>query len=91
MNDLIGKILATAETEQARRVVSIRVRLGALSHFTPEHFREHFVDAARGTCAEGAAVIADADDAVTSADAQGVVLEEIELELEPSPPRNRPG
>ena len=44
----------------------VSVRLGALSHFTPEHFREHFDDAARGTVAEGAAV-----DAVVDTDPAG--------------------
>ena len=38
------------------------VRLGALSHFTPEHFREHFEDASRGTIAEGAEVDAVVDE-----------------------------
>ena len=53
----------------------IRVRLGALSHFTPEHFREHFVDAARGTLAEGAEVDAAMDESLDGEAAQGVVLE----------------
>ena len=30
----------------ASSVVSIRLRLGALSHFSPEHFREHFAQVA---------------------------------------------
>jgi hydrogenase nickel incorporation protein HypA/HybF len=63
------------------RVTRIRVRLGALSHFTPQHFREHFVDASRGTLAEGAAVETRARTDPTDADAQGVVLESIDVEL----------
>ena len=59
MDDLMAKILAVAEAEGGGRVVRIRVHLGALSHFTPGHFREHFDDAARGTLAEGAAVEAE--------------------------------
>ena len=43
-----------AAEEGGSHVTRIRVRLGALSHFTPEHFREHFDDAAAGTLAEGA-------------------------------------
>jgi hydrogenase nickel incorporation protein HypA/HybF len=82
MDDLIAKVLATAESEGARRVLALRVRLGALSHFTPAHFAEHFADAARGTLAEGAAVNAEPAGAVTDADAQSVVLEEVELELD---------
>ena len=57
-------------------MTSVRVRVGPLSHFSPEHFREHFADAARGTIAEGASV-------VVASDAAGadVVLESLELEL----------
>ena len=56
MDDLMRKIESVARENGAVRVVRITVRLGALSHFTPEHFREHFVDASRGTLAEGAEV-----------------------------------
>jgi hydrogenase nickel incorporation protein HypA/HybF len=47
----------TATAEGAERVTRIRVRLGALAHFTPEHFREHFEEASGGTVAENAAVL----------------------------------
>jgi hydrogenase nickel incorporation protein HypA/HybF len=81
IDDVIRKIESTAHAEGAKRVVRIRVRLGVLSHFTPEHFKEHFDDAARGTIAEGAEVAAEVSGEPTDPDAQSVVLEEIELEL----------
>ncbi len=56
MDDVMAKILEVADAEGGGRVKRVRVHLGALSHFTPEHFREHFDDAARGTAAEGAEV-----------------------------------
>ena len=56
--------------------------LGALSHFSPDHFREHFEDASRGTVAEGAAVEAEMRTDPTEPDAQGVVLESIDIELD---------
>ena len=79
MDDLVRKVLAVAESERAERVVRIRVRLGALSHFTPEHFVEHWADASRGTLAEGAEVDATMDEALDGAAAQGVVLESVEV------------
>jgi len=79
MNDLVCKVLAVAEAEQAARVVRIRVRLGALSHFTPEHFREHWLDASQGTVAEGAEVDATLDTELAGEAAQGVVLESVEV------------
>jgi len=79
MDDLVRKVLAVAEAERASSVVRIRVRLGALSHFTPAHFREHWEDASRGTVAEGAAVDAALDASLEGDAAQGVVLESVEL------------
>jgi hydrogenase nickel incorporation protein HypA/HybF len=79
MEDLVRRIEAAACEEGADRVTRIRVRLGALSHFTEEHFREHFADASRGTVAEGAAVEATLDTDITAPGAQGVVLESIDV------------
>jgi hydrogenase nickel incorporation protein HypA/HybF len=80
MRDVIGRIVDVAEREGASGVTKISVRLGALSHFTPDHFREHYVDAARGTPAEGAIVEATLDEDITAPSAQGVLVESIELE-----------
>ena len=81
MDDLMRTIESRARAEGARRVTRIRVRLGALSHFTPAHFREHFEDASRGTLAEGAEVEAELRTDPTEPEAQGVVLESIDVEL----------
>jgi hydrogenase nickel incorporation protein HypA/HybF len=81
MDDLMRTIESQARTEGALRVTRIRVRLGALSHLTPAHFREHFADASRGTLAEGADVETELRTDPTEAEAQGVVLESIDVEL----------
>lgn len=83
MDDLVREIESVARGERAHRVTRVRVRLGALSHFTPEHFRDHFEDAARGTLAEGATVEAEAATDPTDSDAQAVRLESIDLALDP--------
>ena len=80
MDDLMKKIVSVAHENGGVRVVRITVRLGALSHFTPEHFREHFVDASRGTLADGAQVDAVLEDDVHAPNADGVVLESVEVE-----------
>ena len=79
IEDLVRKVEQIAHENDGVRVVRISVRLGALSHFTPEHFREHFADATRGTLAEGAAVDAVADEDVNDPNAAGVVLESVEV------------
>jgi hydrogenase nickel incorporation protein HypA/HybF len=81
MRDLVGRIDELAAAERATAVTRIHVRLGALSHFTPEHFREHFEDTARGTLAEGATIEAALCDDAGAPDAAGVVLETVELEV----------
>ena len=82
MVDLMRKIEAEAIASGGGRVTRIRVRLGALSHFSAAHFREHFEDTSRGTVAEGAEVEAELRTDPTEPEAQGVVLESIDVELE---------
>jgi hydrogenase nickel incorporation protein HypA/HybF len=80
--DVVHKLESLAIAEGGRRVTRIRVRLGALSHFTPDHFREHFADAAAGTLAEGAVVEAELASDPTAPGAQDVLVETVELELD---------
>ena len=63
------------------RVTRVRVRLGALSHFTAAHFRQHFSDAALGTPAERAEVEALVDGDSSAPTALDVVVESVEVEL----------
>ena len=81
MRDLVGRVVEVATAERATSVTRIEVRLGALSHFTPAHFREHFEAAAHGTPAAGAHVDAVLSDDAGDENAAGVVLESIELEV----------
>lgn len=80
LNNLMNKITELAAERNSPRVVGLKVRLGALSHFTEEHFTEHFVIASRGTIAEGARLDLKLMTDETDPDAMGVVLESVELE-----------
>ena len=80
LDDLMRKILAVSDAEGGARVTRVTVWLGALSHFTPDHFREHFADASAGTVAAGADVVATLDGDPADPRAQGVVLESVEVE-----------
>ena len=88
MTDLMREIVGVARADGATRVTHVSVRLGALSHFTEEHFREHFFDASRGTLAEGATVDAVLGNDIDDPRAAGVVLESIEVEV-PEPEETR--
>jgi hydrogenase nickel incorporation protein HypA/HybF len=80
MHDLMRRIDAVAQENGAVRVAGVRVWLGALSHFTPAHFEEHFRDASAGTLAEGARVACETSDDPRHPDAQGVRLLSIEVD-----------
>jgi hydrogenase nickel incorporation protein HypA/HybF len=81
MRDVMRKVEEVALADGATRVTRLAVRLGALSHFTPAHFREHFADVARGTFAEGAEVDATVDADLASPHARDVVLESLDVEV----------
>ncbi len=80
MNDLMRKIAALAEAENAGRVTCVRVRLGALSHLSADHFREHFVDASRNTNVEGAELDIEESTDIKDPNAQELVLLSIDVE-----------
>jgi hydrogenase nickel incorporation protein HypA/HybF len=61
-------------------VRGVCVRVGPMSHMTPAHFVEHFVDATRGTIAEGATCEVETIDPHDPL-AQSIVLESVEVEL----------
>jgi hydrogenase nickel incorporation protein HypA/HybF len=77
---LVRQLEGVAAAEGATRITAVRVWCGALSHFTSEHFREHFERAAAGTVAEGAEVAVEISDDVTHPDAAGVRVESVDVE-----------
>lgn len=80
MRDLLKKIKTISEREQAKRVVRVSVKLGALSHISPDHFREHFVEESHGTLAEGAMLDIEASNDVHDPQAQDILLKDVEIE-----------
>ena len=50
--DLMKKIDEVAKKENAEKVVSLKVWIGALAHISADHFREHFEHAAKDTIAQ---------------------------------------
>ena len=80
MRDLMSQIRKIAEAEKARRILSVHVWLGALSHMSREHFAEHFDEAAEGSLAEGADLKITLSDDTQNPNAQEIILEGVELE-----------
>jgi hydrogenase nickel incorporation protein HypA/HybF len=76
MRDVLARVEDAARSQGATRVTRVTVRVGTLSHLTPEHFREHFADAARGTVADGAVV-----DVAIDGRGADVLLESVDVEV----------
>ena len=79
IKDLIRKISSIALEQHARKVLSVTIKLGALSHISPDHFREHFVHASQGTISEGARLNIEFMTDVTDPQSQDVLIENIEV------------
>jgi len=81
VRDLVRQLENVARDAGAKAVSGVEVWLGALSQFTPHHFRVHFEDEAKGTIAEGARLdIVTADDP-SDANALHVMIRSIDLEV----------
>jgi len=79
--DLVREIESVAADEGATGVRAVAVRIGPMSHMTPDHFLEHFVDATRGTIAEGARCDVEQIDPRDPL-AQSILLESVDLVLD---------
>lgn len=79
MADLLRKIEQLAKDAGADKVTAVKVKLGALSHVTPDHFREHFQEAIVGTVAEGAQLEVEQSEDEHDANAQDILLESVDI------------
>ena len=80
VNGLIRKVETLARADGAKKVTAVEVWLGALSHMSAAHFEEHFVQAAAGTIAEGAALSLQTSTDIDDPRAQEIVLQSIDVE-----------
>ena len=82
MADLLRKIERIAQDAGGREKIvltAIHVKLGALSHISAEHFREHFETAIKGTVAEGARLDVEELTDPNDPNAQEIILDSIEV------------
>lgn len=81
VRNLVAHIVRAAHENGACRVGGVHVWIGALAPFSPEHFREHFEEEARGTVADGATLHIEPSSDVHHAQAQHVILQRFDLEV----------
>jgi hydrogenase nickel incorporation protein HypA/HybF len=79
MAGLMRRIEEVANREGAKKVLGVSVKLGALSHMSPDHFREHFVVASSGTIAEGAELKIEIQGDINDPHAQEILLDSVEV------------
>jgi hydrogenase nickel incorporation protein HypA/HybF len=84
LRGLLGQIETTARRHGATRISVIRLKLGPLAHIEPDHLRDHFVAAARGTIAESARL-----DIQTTDELHELTLESMDIEAPETSDRMR--
>jgi hydrogenase nickel incorporation protein HypA/HybF len=78
--DVVHRVEDLARSTGARRVTGAKVWLGALSHLSAEHFREHFAIEARDTLAAGAVLEIEVSNDPADPHDQHVRLESVDLD-----------
>ncbi len=81
LKDLVARIRDVAATEGVERVARVSVWLGALSHMSPEHFRDHYNIEARGSPGEGAELDIELSEDPMHPNAQGILLKSVEISV----------
>jgi hydrogenase nickel incorporation protein HypA/HybF len=80
VRDVVRRIADLAHATGAHRVRSAKVWLGALSHLSAEHFREHYALEAQGSIAAEAILTIEASRDLHHPHAQQVRLESVDLD-----------
>ena len=79
MKNLIAKAVEVVDREGGTRATRIGIRLGALSHMSPQHLKEHFDQAAAGTPLEHAELEVEVMDDIADPEAQSIVLTSVDI------------
>jgi hydrogenase nickel incorporation protein HypA/HybF len=80
MADLMRKIDAICQQQGSNKIVGIKVKLGALAHISADHFKEHFVQAAKGSRVENAKLSVEVLTDLNDPHAQEILLDSIDIE-----------
>jgi len=81
MSDLFCKLEDISRVNGNAKIITVRVKLGALAHITRDQFTGHFIECARGTPAEGAKLEVEQLIDTYDSNAQNVLLDSVELTI----------
>jgi Zn finger protein HypA/HybF involved in hydrogenase expression len=80
IHNLINQIRALANQEGGGRIVGVKVRFGALSGMSPEHFRRHFIAVADHSIGSDVVLHMESSQDIYDPNATAIVLDGIEIE-----------
>jgi len=80
VRDVVRRIKDLAHATGARHVTGVKVWLGALSHLSAEHFREHYAIEAQDSIAASARLSIEVSGDLDHPHAQHVRLESVDLD-----------
>ncbi len=79
INNLLNKIEVLAREQNGEKITNVKVRLGALSHISKDHFRDHFVEGTKGSIADGAQLEIEVSEDLEDPQAQDILLLSIDI------------
>lgn len=82
IRDLINQVTSLATEQNATRITRVEVWLGALSHMSAAHFRDHFEQATPGSMAMGASLDITVSTDINDPQAQDLLLKGIDIETD---------
>ena len=80
VRDVVRRIEDVARATGARRITGAKIWLGALSHLSADHFREHYAIEAQGSIAAGASLAIKVSHDLGDPNAQNVRLESVDFD-----------
>lgn len=80
IHDLLRRIEDIAREQRAQKITAVKIRLGALSHISADHFKEHFEEGTKGTVAEGAKLETEVPEDIHDPHAQDILLISADVE-----------
>lgn len=80
IHDLLCRIEDIAREQQAQKITAVKIRLGALSHISADHFKEHFEEGTKDTVAEGAKLETEVSEDIHDPHAQDILLISVDVQ-----------
>lgn len=79
LKDLLRKIDKISADNNGVKIERVQIWLGALSHITPEHFKEHFDEESKGHSCEGASLDIEQSDDEKHENAMDILLKSVDV------------